>query len=68
MAAREKSGYAGALVLLEAGEPERALDELERLRREQDPDLLWLGADPEWAPLRNHARFQALVRRVLGRR
>jgi class 3 adenylate cyclase/Tfp pilus assembly protein PilF len=68
LARRPSSGYAGAAILLEAGQPDQALDVLTRLAARQDPDLIWLGVDPEWTPLYNNTRFRALVSRVLGNR
>jgi class 3 adenylate cyclase/thioredoxin-like negative regulator of GroEL len=65
MASRPDAGYGGALLLLAADEPAQAVDALERLARNRDPDLIWLGVDPEWAPLRSDLRFNALVNRVL---
>lgn len=68
MARRADSGYGGALLLLEAGKQNEALDALARLSQKNDPDLIWLGIDPEWAPVRGNPRFQALAARALGRR
>jgi hypothetical protein len=30
--------------------------------------VIWLGVDPEWAPIRNENRFRQRVNRVLGLR
>lgn len=68
MARRASAGYAGALILFHAGQLEESLAALQRLAAAGDPDLVWLGVDPEWAALRGHARFQALVARAAGRR
>jgi class 3 adenylate cyclase/tetratricopeptide (TPR) repeat protein len=65
MASRQDAGYAGALLLLAADEPVRAVDMLERLARQKDPDLIWLAVDPEWGELRSDRRLQALVNRAL---
>jgi hypothetical protein len=63
MASRPGSGLAGALIYLELGQVDRALDALDRLLTARDPDLLWLSVDPEWAPLRDNQQF---LRRVVG--
>lgn len=66
MATHESSGYAGAILLLEAGEFDQAFAALDRLIRARDPDVLWLSVDPEWASLREDPRFQQRAVRVLG--
>jgi serine/threonine-protein kinase len=64
-----KDGYTGpylqqilARIYLLAGEPDKALDQLEPLL--EMPYYLspgWLRIDPTWDPLRNHPRFRKLV-------
>lgn len=44
------------------GDTARALDGLERAHLERNPGLIYLRADPAFASLRSHARFQAVVR------
>ena len=68
MAAREDAGYAGAILFLEAGEATRAASALERLARARDPDLIWLGVDPEWASVRDDRQFRRLAARMLSQR
>jgi TolB-like protein/Flp pilus assembly protein TadD len=46
------------------GEVARAMDCLERAFAEHSGDMLFLGVDPAYDPLRSDPRFQALVRRV----
>ena len=66
MAARDNVGYTGALLLLEAGESDQAMTLLDQLIRARDPDVIWLGVDPEWAPVQKESRFRERVGRVLG--
>ncbi len=64
-----KDGFTGpflqhqlARIYVLAGEPEKALDELEPLLK--IPYILspgWLKIDPNFAPLRDNPRFQKLV-------
>jgi serine/threonine-protein kinase len=64
-----RDGYAGpylqhvlARIYLLAGEPDKAIDQLEALLK--TPYLLspgWLRVDPTFEPLRNHPRFRKLV-------
>jgi predicted Zn-dependent protease len=62
-AARPEAGMVGALIYLELGQVDRALQALDRLISARDPDLLWLAVDPEWAPLRENQQF---MRRALS--
>ncbi|HJQ32711.1 MAG TPA: protein kinase [Pyrinomonadaceae bacterium] len=54
--------YHRALVHLQLGERERALDLLEEAHASQDPWAVWLGTEPQLDPLRGHARFRELLR------
>jgi TolB-like protein/tetratricopeptide (TPR) repeat protein len=64
-----KDGYSGAYlqhvlarIYLLAGEPDKAIDQLEALLK--TPYFLspgWLRVDPTFEPLRNHPRFRKLV-------
>lgn len=47
-----------------AGHAPRALDWLERADDGRDPALVMLKASPDFASLRGHPRYQALLRRV----
>lgn len=50
-----------AQVLLELGRSEEALQRLERAIEAREPGLSLLPVDPTWDPVRDRARFQALL-------
>jgi serine/threonine protein kinase/tetratricopeptide (TPR) repeat protein len=56
--------YHRALVHLQLGEGERALDLLEEAVAVSDPWVVWLGVEPQLDSLRGHARFDALLLRT----
>ena len=58
--------YYFALVHLGLGERDSALQYLERAYQERSTVLAYLRIDPRLAPLRDHPRFTALVRRIGG--
>ncbi len=47
---------------LNAGEPEKALDEIELCLESHNVNLAWLAVDPALDPLRGHPRFLRVVR------
>jgi tetratricopeptide (TPR) repeat protein len=51
-------------VYMALGETDRAFAWLDRAYAERDPALVNLRVEPSFDPLRGHARFQALVRRL----
>jgi tetratricopeptide (TPR) repeat protein len=53
-----------AIAWLGAGDDERALASLEKALEERSPRLLFLSVEPRFDPLRSHAGFQALIKRV----
>ncbi|MFN0172483.1 MAG: winged helix-turn-helix domain-containing tetratricopeptide repeat protein [Bryobacteraceae bacterium] len=53
-----------ALLLIHAGENERALEWLENAYQERDPRLHMVWADPDWEPLYSKPRFQSLLRKM----
>jgi TolB-like protein len=53
-----------ARVYAYAGENERALDFLEMAYEDKDSGLVMMQTDPDWSPLRNTPRFQALLKRM----
>jgi serine/threonine-protein kinase len=55
--------YAMALVEAGLGEPNAALDWLERAANARDVHLVLLPADPKWDPFRQKVRFRALLKR-----
>lgn len=51
-----------ALILVQAGEADMAVDELERLRAgPSGVSVHMLRLDPLWDPIRSHPRFQRLL-------
>ncbi len=46
------------------GDPEQALEWLERAYGERSNSMIYLRADPGWDPLRRDPRFEKLVRRI----
>ena len=68
-AARYRKGGGGAAYglagrYLEVGDPDRALEWLEKSYEERDPNLVFIGRSPRWDSLRSDSRFQDLVRRI----
>ncbi len=47
-----------------AGRSDTALDVLERALDSEITNLAWIANDPDWASLRDHPRFQALMDRL----
>jgi adenylate cyclase len=59
--------YNAGCALAVVGEEERALDALQRAIGAGLAGGDWIPQDPDWEPLRNHPRFQALVERLARR-
>ncbi len=55
--------YAMALIEVGLGEPDAALDWLERAANARDVHLVLLPIDPKWDPVRQNVRFRALLKR-----
>jgi serine/threonine-protein kinase len=53
-----------AYLYIHVGEPERAIEVLERSVDSHDAGLITLGVDVMWKPLSSNPRFQALLRRI----
>jgi hypothetical protein len=53
-----------ARLLLQGGDPERALDWLEQAYDARMQDMIYLGVNPTWDPLRSEPRFQELLRKM----
>lgn len=53
-----------ATILTRIGDIEQATQLLDQAYRERDPGLVYLGASPEWAPLREHPRVIAIMERM----
>lgn len=56
--------YNNACTLALLGEEEGALDALERALDVRVSHWDWITRDPDWERLRDHPRFQALVKRI----
>jgi adenylate cyclase len=60
-----RGNYNLACSFAQLGEPEQALDQLEKYAERMPPQRLgWLKLDYDLEPLRNHPRYQALVARA----
>jgi Tfp pilus assembly protein PilF len=55
------SPYNVALVYAALGDPHRAMEYLKQAHEQQDSTLVNVNADPRFDPIRNDARFQALL-------
>jgi DNA-binding winged helix-turn-helix (wHTH) protein/tetratricopeptide (TPR) repeat protein len=64
--AQQGSFFWGAIVNVGLGDPEKAMDCLEKAYALQEPFLAFLSTDPRWETLRRTPRFQVLVGRVAG--
>ena len=53
--------YNAACTLTQLGEHERALDLLERIEMQKMSNKDWVRKDPDFAPIRNHPRFLAIM-------
>jgi adenylate cyclase len=58
------SGYWLAMAMMATGDPEAALDYLERALENRDPILPTIGGMPRWHPLYGHPRFNAVFSEV----
>ena len=56
------SPLAFASIYVRLGQYDDALDWLDRAYRQHVPMLVWVCAGRDWAPLRTHPRFQALLK------
>ncbi|MBI1786362.1 MAG: tetratricopeptide repeat protein [Acidobacteria bacterium] len=53
-----------AILYVEAGQKDRALEWLEKAYQEHDSITVYIGVDPQWDSLRADPLFQNLVRRI----
>ena len=53
-----------AMVYAKLGDRDKALDYLERAYAEHSGDMVFIGIEPGYDPIRNDPRFQSLLRRV----
>jgi hypothetical protein len=58
------SSYGVATVYTGLGEKDKAFQWLNKAYDERSNWLVWLKADPRWAPLKTDKRYTALVNRV----
>jgi eukaryotic-like serine/threonine-protein kinase len=58
------SPYHRALVTAALGRIDESLDWLERAYKTRDAKVLWVGVDPELAPLHGHPRFNNLLKKL----
>ncbi len=58
------SPVAQALVHVGLGETDSAFEALEKGFRDRDPQILYLGLDPTWEPLRSDPRYADLIDRI----
>jgi serine/threonine protein kinase/tetratricopeptide (TPR) repeat protein len=61
---RYVSPYFLAMIYCNLGDEERALSELERAVEIRDGRLVWAGVDPQFDRLRDHPRFEEVLRRT----
>jgi transcriptional activator of cad operon len=56
-----------AQLYVRAGEPERAIESLERAYAKREGALAWMNVEPTFRPLRSDARFRQIAAQVAGR-
>jgi adenylate cyclase len=56
--------YGLARIYAQLGEPEKALESLEKAYEEREIPLIEIGVEPALDPLRSNPRFQSLLRRM----
>jgi serine/threonine protein kinase/tetratricopeptide (TPR) repeat protein len=62
--AARRQDWAAAQLYIRAGQPEQALDALERAYEERNSNLPYISVGSVFADLRGHPRFQALLQRM----
>src|SRR5262249_42501225 len=55
-----------AQLYVRAGEPDRAIESLERAYQRREGGLAWVNVEPTFASLRSDAAFQQIAQRVLS--
>jgi hypothetical protein len=53
-----------AIFMVLMGEPDKAIDLLEKAFEAREPELLMISVMPDFDPLRSHPAFQDLLRRM----
>ncbi len=57
--------YRQALLAIALGDREKAIDLLEVALEAREPDLVWIGVEPRFDPLRTETEFAAFVKQVI---
>ena len=61
------SRFRQALLSLALGDGEGAFSFLKLAVEDREAELVWIGVDPRFDPIRKMEGFQALVNKVIGR-
>lgn len=58
--------FSTARYYIASGENEKAIEVLEQAFKNKEPDIIWLNADPKYAPLKAYPRFQHLLNQIIS--
>jgi hypothetical protein len=59
-----QQSWVAAQLYVRAGQPDLALDWLERAYESRNPNLPYISVSPVFDPVRDHPRFRALLQRM----